>query len=75
MSHLPDIPQRIFSLLPKKRLDSLTAQQKHRSVSAASQLSQMSVSSTVSDFLDTKVAVMEAELDWIRKQRIRRGKG
>ncbi|KAI9369358.1 hypothetical protein BJX61DRAFT_536488 [Aspergillus egyptiacus] len=65
MSQPLEIPKRVSSLMPKKRLDSLT-HQKDRSVSAASRLSEMSVSSNVSDFLDAKVAAMEADLDWIR---------
>ncbi|KAL4779098.1 hypothetical protein BJX76DRAFT_365523 [Aspergillus varians] len=65
MSQSLEIPKRISSLMPEERLHSLNSQ-KHRSVSAASRLSQMSVSSNVSDFLDTKVAAIKAEIDWIR---------
>lgn len=66
MSRLLDPLQRISSLLPKRRLDTLTTPPKHLSVSTASKLPQMSHNPTVSGFLGTKVAAMEAALAWIR---------
>ncbi|KAI9371257.1 hypothetical protein BJX61DRAFT_512154 [Aspergillus egyptiacus] len=65
MSSPPIIPERISSLMNPDRL-ALLSQQRQRSASAMSQLSQLSAKSAVSDFLETKLVAMEEELQWIR---------
>ncbi|KAJ6016929.1 hypothetical protein N7451_000308, partial [Penicillium sp. IBT 35674x] len=61
------IPERISSLMPPSRQKALSAHQE-RSVSTASkisQISQTSVASTVSDFLEAKITALEDESTYI----------
>ncbi|KAL4788728.1 hypothetical protein BJX76DRAFT_3880 [Aspergillus varians] len=65
MSNPPVIPERISSLMPPNRQLALS-QQRLRSTSAMTRVSQMSSNSAVSEFLEAKFSTMQAELDWIR---------
>ncbi|OJJ50661.1 hypothetical protein ASPZODRAFT_162606 [Penicilliopsis zonata CBS 506.65] len=65
MCERPPIPERLSSLLQTGRRDALNRHQQ-RAVSAASDLSRMSIDSATSDFFDAKVKAWESEVDYIR---------
>ncbi|KAJ0421585.1 hypothetical protein BJY00DRAFT_106979 [Aspergillus carlsbadensis] len=68
MEEYPQIPERVSSLLSKATQSALL-QQRQRSISAISRLSevsQMTSVTAVSDFLEAKVASLQAELDHVK---------
>jgi hypothetical protein len=61
----PNIPERVSSLMPLERQRAIQSTSQ-RTASATSQLSNLSIESSASDFLDAKIDEMETELDYIR---------